>query len=272
HEHMTDPRAILLRLKALYGEKSRTARYQFSKELFSTKKPEGASINDHCLKMITCIELASLGFIQDVELSTYVILLSLPPPYSQFIINFNMNKVKVSLFEIFNMLRDTEIHLSKSEHVMHLTHARTKLRGRMPLRKARAKANRVASDISYTSSELFPKGSCFYCGVVGHWKRNYKKFLSSIGKPQGKGEPSIFMIQINMSIDKSYSTSWVLDTGCSSHICVNVQDVQGSKTLAKGEVDLKIANGTSVEALAIRSTGILLSSSKSLELKNTLFV
>ncbi|GAV59908.1 UBN2_2 domain-containing protein, partial [Cephalotus follicularis] len=66
HEQMTDSRAILLHLQELYGEKSRTARYHLSKDVFSTKMQEGASVNDHCVKMISCIEqLASLGFIQD---------------------------------------------------------------------------------------------------------------------------------------------------------------------------------------------------------------
>ncbi|GAV60794.1 hypothetical protein CFOL_v3_04322 [Cephalotus follicularis] len=175
-----------------------------------------------------------------------------------------MNKVEVSLFELLNILRDTKIHFPKSKPAMHLTHtSQNKTKGKNAFAKGKGKgkqarhkavkpyarpqedalASRVApavADIAYTSTEPPPKGPCFYCGIAGHWKRNYKKFLFYIGKPQGKGETSIFMIQINMSIDKSYLTSWILDTGCSSYIWVNVQDLQGSRTLAKREVDLKV--------------------------------
>ena len=47
------------------------------------------------------------------------------------------------------------------------------------------------------------------------------------------------------------STSWVLDTGCGSRICSNVQGLRNRKTLAKGEVDLRVGNGARVAALAI---------------------
>ena len=35
----------------------------------------------------------------------------------------------------------------------------------------------------------------------------------------------------------STSTSWVLDTGCGSHICSDVQGLRTSRALTKGEVD-----------------------------------
>ncbi|KAL8155257.1 hypothetical protein AgCh_000580 [Apium graveolens] len=34
------------------------------------------------------------------------------------------------------------------------------------------------------------------------------------------------------------------DTGCDSHICINMQELQGSRTLEKGEVDLRVGSGT----------------------------
>ena len=51
----------------------------------------------------------------------------------------------------------------------------------------------------------------------------------------------IFVIEINLST----SASWVLDNGCGSHICTNVQGLKRSRKLAKGEVDLRVGNGAS---------------------------
>ena len=44
----------------------------------------------------------------------------------------------------------------------------------------------------------------------------------------------IYVIEANLST----STSWVLDIGCGSHICVNVQGLRSNRSLPKGEVDL----------------------------------
>ena len=59
----------------------------------------------HVLKMIEWIErLAVLGVELSIEMSTYLILYSLLDYFSQFIANFNMNKIQASLFELLNML------------------------------------------------------------------------------------------------------------------------------------------------------------------------
>ena len=52
----------------------------------------------------------------------------------------------------------------------------------------------------------------------------------------------IYVIQVNLST----SSSRVLDTGCGSHICVNVQGLRSSRLLAKGVMDLRVGNGARV--------------------------
>ena len=74
------------------------------------------------------------------------------------------------------------------------------------------------------------------------------------------------MIDINLSMHDS--TSWVLDTGCGSHICQNVQTLTRSKTLGKGEVVLRLGDGSRVEAIAVGTAVVMLSSGKTLELNN----
>ena len=58
-----------------------------------------------------------------------------------------------------------------------------------------------------------------YQGQAGHWKRNCKGYLEDLKKKGNKISTSgIHVIEVNLSI----SSSWVLDTGCASHICTNV--------------------------------------------------
>ena len=57
-----------------------------------------------------------------------------------------------------------------------------------------------------------------------------------------------FVIEVNTI---SNNNQWVLDTSCSSHICINVQGLRNSRQLNKGQLDLLVGNGARVAALAI---------------------
>ena len=76
---------------------------------------EGTSIQTHVLKMIDLItRLGQLDFAMDGELSQDLIQQSLSEFFSQFVINYHMNKLNISLPELLNMLKITESHF-KSE-------------------------------------------------------------------------------------------------------------------------------------------------------------
>ena len=79
------------------------------------------------------------------------------------------------------------------------------------------------------------RGNEFFYNELDHWKRNCKLYLEDLKKKKGSETTSlgIHAIEVNLST----SISWVLDTGCGSHICVNVQGLKNSSSLAKGEVD-----------------------------------
>ena len=98
-------------------------------------------------------------------------------------------------------------------------------------------------------------------------KRKYlKKFKSKRGSKTSISD--IYVIEVNLST----STSWVLDTGCGSHICTSVHGLKNRRTLAKGEVDLRVGNGAKVAALAVGTYVLTLPSGLSLELDNCYFV
>ena len=108
HEHMK-PRAMLLHLMELFAEQSRTHRYEISKSLFKASMIELSSVQAHLLKMIKWIEsLVALEVELLVEMSMDRILQSLLNSFSQFIVNFNMKKIKASLMELLNMLTTAE--------------------------------------------------------------------------------------------------------------------------------------------------------------------
>ena len=104
-----DVPSILFNLKELYGEQSRTARYEISKQLFYVWMTEGTSVQTHVLKMIDLItHLGQLDFAMDGKLSQDLILQSLSDFFSQFVINYHMNKLNISLPKLLNILKTTE--------------------------------------------------------------------------------------------------------------------------------------------------------------------
>jgi hypothetical protein len=144
---------------------------------------------------------------------------------------------------------------------------------RIVLKHDKGKGKEVAKP-KPTSAALKPNGSiekegtCFHCGKTAHWKRNCPKYLED--RKNGVETPTsgIFVIEINLST----SASWVLDTGCGSHICTNVQELKGSRKLAKGEVDLRVGNGAKVAALAVGTYELTLPSGLIIQLENCYYV
>ena len=87
-----------------------------------------------------------------------------------------------------------------------------------------------------------------------------KKVACDAPTPSG-----IYVIEVNTV---SYANLWVLDTGCGSHICTDMQGLRDSRKLTKGESDLRLGNGARVAVVAIRTYVLNLLSGFCLHLDN----
>ncbi|GAV62053.1 zf-CCHC domain-containing protein/UBN2_2 domain-containing protein, partial [Cephalotus follicularis] len=257
YDTMQDSRTIILHVRELYGENSRNSRFQLTLKLYGTKMAEGSSVNDHVLKMINAIDrLAALGIIHDAELRIDLILHSLPPFFSSFITNFNMNRITTTLADLLNMPREAEVNIRKGNAPVMVVGQSCR-----PKRKGEPLDPLVEASASQSPT----KGPCFYCGKSGHWKRNCITFIKSIGKRM----PYLTFIKMNMYILDS--SSKILDSGCGTHICSNFQALTDRRNLEKGEGDLQPTDGLVVEAITVGSVCILLPSGQSLVLKHCVY-
>ncbi|KAK8983773.1 hypothetical protein V6N11_009559 [Hibiscus sabdariffa] len=242
---------MIQNLKNIYEGQARQERYETSKALFQCKMSEGAQVGAHVIKMMGYIQtLEKLGFALNNELAIDVILQSLPDSFNYFVLNFNMNEFNKTLPQLLGMLRTAESNMKKggSKSILMVREAKRK-------EKKVAKSKGVGKTKSKGKEALKPKGGvskdgkCFHCGKTGHWKRNCPMYLEDVKKAKAVGASvsGIYVIDVNMST----SPSWVLDTGCGSHICTSVQGLHMRRTLAKGDVDLRVGNGARVAALAV---------------------
>ena len=112
---------MMLHLKEMFGEQSRSAQQTAMKNLMSTKMVEGTPVREHVLKMISFInELDMLGAKINSETQVDAILASLPDSFNQFIMNYNMNKMVVTLSELLNMLKAAEDLIKKEKPIVML--------------------------------------------------------------------------------------------------------------------------------------------------------
>ncbi|KAG6427691.1 hypothetical protein SASPL_111937 [Salvia splendens] len=118
HEHMF-PYEMLKHLESLYASQAQTMEYEILCNLFKCKLHDGCKVSEHVLKMIGLIErLASIGTVLPANVSTNLILQSLPSSFENFIVNFNMNNTKVGLRELHNMLKTYESSTAKVKYVL----------------------------------------------------------------------------------------------------------------------------------------------------------
>ena len=84
-----------------------------------------------------------------------------------------------------------------------------------------------------------PKETCFYCGQVGHWRRNCKAYLESMNNVacDAPSSSSIYVIKFNTV---SPNNIWVYDTNCGSYIWIDLQGLRNSRKLTKGESNFRV--------------------------------
>ena len=160
-----DVRSILLHFRKLFEEQGRTQRYEISKSLF---RVEGTLVQNHVLKMIEWIEkLTGLGMVLEDNLCVDIVLQSLPDSFSQFIMNFNMNKLEVTLPELLNMLREVESTIKKEKPVLYTSETRKKRKTERSLKKGKGKGRLGKAKVA-KKDPTKDKGQCFHCGKDGH--------------------------------------------------------------------------------------------------------
>ena len=144
-----------------------------------------------------------------------------------------MNALDKSITELHGMLKDAEQNFKKTTPILMVQ----KGKGKGGVGKGKAKPkDKVGPKSKGKAPKPKPQkeGVCFHYNKPEHWKRNCPLYLEELKK--GSVTPStsgIYVIEVNLSI----STSWVLDTGCGSHICSNVQGLRNRRILTEGEVD-----------------------------------
>jgi hypothetical protein len=263
---------MILYFKEMFQEQAQQERFESHKALNACKMVFGTRVSAHVLKMKGYLDhLEKFGTLVNHDMATDFILGSLPPEYNQFVMNFNMHNIEKSITELHGRLKQAKQNIKKNTPNVLMVQ---KGKGKKNNWKGKATANK-GKDKAKSKFKPKPKakisneGVCHHCGEPGHWLRNCKLYLGEKKKKDSEiAALGIHVIEINLSI----SNSLILDISCGSHICVNVKGLKRTISLAKGEVDLQVANGAKVTAIGVGTFELIFPSGLVLELNNCFYI
>ena len=143
--------------------------------------------------------------------------------------NFNMHRMNKTLGELFTMLKVAEKDIQKDAN--HVMMVKKSVRFKKKQNKKQAKKSRgVGSATTPKKSKAGPSSNdeCFFCKEMGHWKRNFPKYLAEKKKTGSLTSSSgIFYIHvIDVFLMGPKSNSWVFDTGSVANIYNTMQGLR----------------------------------------------
>ena len=145
-------------------------------------------MSEHVIKMFGCgTRLQTLWFPIPAELSTDLVLASLPPSYNSFIMNYNMNGMEKMPNELLAMLKTAEAGVRRENNQVMMVSQST------PFKKKKNRKGKGAKTQDKPKNAGQGKSQCFFYKKTGHWKRNCRKFLEK-KKKLTKGDKGIIVI------------------------------------------------------------------------------
>ena len=145
-----------------------------------------------------------------------------------------MNEIQCTKLELLNMLVTTKGTLKSSKGTVLVTKQtssskRKSIEKKKKSMKKQKVENRPKKEVS--KKKAAEKGKYFHYNNNGHWKRNCPAYLMSL-KNKKDGTPfkdmsDLLIIETNIMI--SFTSSWIIDSGSSTHLCTSAQDLEDSR-------------------------------------------
>ena len=158
-------------LNLIFEANVRVERYEVSNKFYSCKMEDNSSISEHIIKMSGYYNhLIQLGVDLPVDCVIDRVLKSLPPSYTGFVMNYNMQGMDKTIPELFAMLKAAEVEIKKEHQVLMVNKATSFKKRTRVKKKGNFKKNdkKVAAQEKKPKSGPKPETECFYCKGTGH--------------------------------------------------------------------------------------------------------
>lgn len=183
------------------------------------------------------LDLENIGI--KIEDEDKAIILLNPKSYSTFVETLKYARDSLSLNDVQKALRSKEVDSlnenqtqSSGENLMVRGRPETRSDKRNPRSRSRSK-----------SKNKYTEGKCFHCHKEGHFRRDCPERKKSKENLKSNGELSLAQddyesAEVLCITSEMTNESWVMDSGCSFHICPSKISFETYKEVERGEMIL----------------------------------
>ncbi|GKV08223.1 hypothetical protein SLEP1_g19888 [Rubroshorea leprosula] len=211
--------ALWSKLEALYLTKSVSNRLYLKKWLFTLNMNEGGSIKDHLDEFNKLIlDLKNIDVKIEDEDQAIIVLCSLLDSYDNFVETHLHSRDQLSMEDVKAALNSRELKKKVSGDKSGDQVAGLFIRGRQN--------NKTFNKRGKSQSKSRAKHArCYECNEIGHFKKNCPKLKEKKAKKSGDANIASCSDKLDdgdcvLSVSTNSSgEEWILDSGCSFHVC-----------------------------------------------------
>ena len=235
--------ALWLKLEQLCMTKSLTSKLHLKQRLYSHRLTEGGSVDDHLTTFKEIVsDLETMEVKYDEEDLALILLCSLPPSYSNFRDTILYSHDTITMEDVYDALASFE--------KMKTLVIGTESKAEGLVTRGRSQDRNSSGNSRGRSKSANRNKTCNYCKKKGHIKsecyklqnKNKRDNENQKGKqPEKSGEADVaeensYGELLIVSNDSQTNQDWILDSGCTFHMCPNRDWFSTYEKVSKGVV------------------------------------
>ena len=261
------------KLEELFLKKSLAKRLYMKRKLYTFSMKEGTAMKDHLDEFNKLIlDLENVNVMLEDEDRALILLSSLPNSYEHFVDTLLYGRQTLTLKDVKNALESKDLKKRsdfKDQAIGDGLFVKTK--SEKKVNKDKKNKNQKEKD-----DKKKKKRKCYFCQREGHYIKDCfeKKKLEKLQK-ETNGKAAIASedeedADVLIAIEKQPTTEWILDSGCSFHMCPNKEFFKTFESIDGGKVLL--GNNLACKVTGMGTINIQMFDDKTRELKQVRYV